>query len=1151
MGSLKFDQIRLSGFKSFVEPTEFKIQEGLTGIVGPNGCGKSNLLEAIRWVMGANSAKAMRGGIMDDVIFSGTQGRPGRNMADVTLYIDNSARIAPPAFNDDDRLEVTRIIKKGGGSKYKVNGKTVRAKDVQLLFADASTGANSPALVRQGQINELISAKPSNRRRILEEAAGISGLHSRRHEAELRLRAAENNLERLDDVLQQIESQLLSLRRQSRQATRYKRLAGEINEYKALLWMKRWDVALATLSATEEEFKACEITVQDTAKLAASLTSKVSEIAAELEPKREEQIIAAAVFGRLNAAKDALANDEEAAKGEVQKLKAQIENLTSDLEREQAIIEDAGDALKLLGAEHTALSAAEDKSSDIEAAQDEAAKAIEARTIIEQQYNELTRKAADQNARRDSAQRELTNAGQRLSRINLELEQAKEQLERLTANGAAHSNQNLFEAALADHGGALETARKKEASLQDRRTEAETNEREMRETMSEAKSALAELKAEQKALSDLLRRGRGDAAWTPVLDNIDVRSGYEKALIAAFGDDLDAALGGDAPLRWDGAEAPNAPLPKGAQNLADFVKAPNELAASLSQIGLIKQSDGHLASALLPGQRLVSIEGDMWRWDGYTANADAPSPAALKLEQQNRLAVVERGCEASEQKYAAAQQRWNAARETRQSCESAAKDARRALPDLERAERAAQAALSSFQTDIARESAQRQAQQDKIERLELDKKETQKRRDEAQTFADNLSESGALDSELTDLDAALREARARADEASAAFRSLSNQAAARTARLAAIGKEQADWTRRNEQAGTRIITLKGRLEGTQASYEAAISGPDQFTERRTRLFAELEAAEARRAAALDGLSETEARLKEAENQARDADNAASRAREARAAAEARNIAAIERREETTARILETMNCEPLELKSHLGEIDPESKLSETDIERKLERLTRERENMGAVNLRADEEAEEQEVRLAAMNDERADLIAAIARLREGIDELNTEGRQRLLAAFDTVNESFGRLFTTLFGGGHASLALTESDDPLEAGLEVMVSPPGKKLGSMSLMSGGEQALTATALIFAVFLSNPAPICVLDEVDAPLDDANVDRYCNLLDEMTKSTKTRFITITHNPVTMARMDRLFGVTMAEKGVSTLLSVDLNSAEKMTAS
>jgi len=361
-----------------------------------------------------------------------------------------------------------------------------------------------------------------------------------------------------------------------------------------------------------------------------------------------------------------------------------------------------------------------------------------------------------------------------------------------------------------------------------------------------------------------------------------------------------------------------------------------------------------------------------------------------------------------------------------------------------------------------------------------------------------------------------------ADEASAQYRSLKNESEARAARLKAVEAERANWSRRSENAGKRVATLENRKSAVSMSLAAATDGPDQFIERRTKLFADLSAAEARRSSAADVLSQAERETADAVQAARTAETAAGTAREARAASHARLTAAQERIGETKARVNETLNCEPSELKSHLGELSAESGLSENDIERKLERLNKEREKMGGVNLRADEEAVEQEERLAAMIAEREDLVAAIARLREGIDELNTEGRQRLLAAFDKVNTHFGRLFTTLFGGGEAALALTESDDPLQAGLEVMARPPGKSLKAMSLLSGGEQALTATALIFAVFLSNPAPVCVLDEVDAPLDDANVGRYCDLLDDMKKHTNTKFIAITHNPVTMSRME-----------------------------
>ncbi|RKQ70974.1 condensin subunit Smc [Litorimonas taeanensis] len=1148
MGSLVFNQIKLAGFKSFVEPTDFHIEPGLTGIVGPNGCGKSNLLEAIRWVMGANSAKAMRAAGMDDVIFNGTKTRPGRNQAHVTLTIDNSARIAPPAFNDDDILEVMRIIKKGGGSKYKINGKTVRAKDVQLLFADASTGANSPALVRQGQISELIAAKPSNRRRILEEAAGISGLHTRRHEAELRLRAAETNLNRLDDIIGQIEGQLLSLRRQSRQATRYKRLAGEINEYKALLWLKRWISAIDTLAAATENSTECENRVADTATKASELTRRAAELSALLEPKREEQIIAAAVLGRLNAAKEALESDEEAAGAEIKKLESQIKDLAADLERETGIVNDANDAEALLKLEFQKLSAVADTSAALDAAADAASEAIKARTSLETDYNELTRQAADQNARRESAGRELSQAQDRLDRVLRERENTQDRLAGMSQDGG--SSGNLFAAGARDALNALEAARDEEQKLAKALSETEEADQVAREDLAKSRQVLSGLSGEKTALERMLARAQA-GTFEPALNQCKAEPGYEQALAAALGEDLDAAIGGTANLRWGGAKPSDQALPAQAKPLSDYVKAPTELTARLSQIGVVDAGDiDSLRAELKPGQRLVTLEGQVSRWDGFEMAAGAETSAAVKLKQQNRLAEITREITSAENKVESNQTLFDAAREKRNAAQEAVRLARRALPDLERAERAAGAALSQYETDIARATAERKSLEDRLERLDSEIKELTAQRDSAKTNFDGLNEVEDFSGQQAALSEKLTEARNIADEASAAYRSLKNETEARASRLKAVEKERADWARRSETAKKRVEQLQTRETAAKTTLSAATDGPDKFADRRTKLFSELKAAEDRRTAASDSLAIAETELREAENAARDAEQAHSAAREARAGAEARKVAAQERIAETKARINETLSCEPSELNEHLGDLSPESNLSENDIEKKLDRLSVEREKMGGVNLRADEEAVEQEERLTAMNDERQDLIAAIARLREGIDELNQEGRERLLKAFDVVNSHFGRLFTTLFGGGEASLALTESDDPLEAGLEVMARPPGKSLKAMSLLSGGEQALTATALIFAVFLSNPAPVCVLDEVDAPLDDANVARYCDLLDDMKQHTNTKFIAITHNPVTMSRMDRLFGVTMAEQGVSQLLSIQLNDAEKLVA-
>ena len=1151
MGSLRFNQIELVGFKSFVEPTVFEMKPGLTGVVGPNGCGKSNLLEAIRWVMGANSAKAMRGKAMDDVIFSGTKTRPARNQASVTLTIDNTARIAPSMFNDEEILEVSRTITRGAGSKYVVNGKTVRAKDVQLLFADASTGANSPALVRQGQISELIAAKPENRRRILEEAAGISGLHTRRHEAELRLRAAEANLERLEDVLAQIESQLLSLRRQSRQAARFKRIAGEIHEYRALLWLKRWQSALETLSGNEDSLKQAEARVQDLTSTVTRLSTEVAEIAVKLEPLREEQIVAAAICGRLNAAKEALEEDAQAAKTEIGKLEARLKFLHGDIEREQGIITDAETALERLQTELEDLQSAKDVSAALESAQAQAEKAVRQRQNLETQVQDLRTKIAKATASHEAAIRDVERLESQKQRLEADLESAKTALSNLEEEARFGTADNLFAASLERAAKALKDAKEAEQQANLAREQAEREEREHYDILNNIRQKYAEYEAEFKALSALVNTARGEANGTGVLEHIKAEPGYEAALAAALGDDLDASLDTNTPLHWQGAKTPDQALPEGLPVLADFVQAPDELKARLNQIGIVETREGQrLAKSLHPGQRLVSRQGDVWRWDGFVASRDVIPAAAVRLENKNRLAEIERELATLKTQLGEAETRWKEAKDVRQIKQEEARAARAQIPALEEEDRKARAALSAFEMERARRAEQKSALTDRLNRLETEHTAIIAALEEAKARLETCQPDAAAEQEIGELQARLEQARAEADEAGARYLSLKNERDARAARLQSVEQEIRDWQARAAQARQRITSLEGRLSETETALQAANDSPDEFTRRRQKILAELSEAETRRNNASDALVEIETALREAEARLKTAEGDLGQAREARAAAEARLVSAQERKQEIQARIHETLSCEPHELKDKLEDLSPESKMAEHDIERKLERLVRERENLGSVNLRADEEAVEQEERLAAMTDEKQDLLAAIAKLREGIESLNAEGRQRLLDAFDTVNAHFGQLFTTLFGGGHASLNLSESDDPLEAGLEILVSPPGKRLGNMSLMSGGEQALTATALIFAVFLSNPAPICVLDEVDAPLDDANVERYCNLLDEMVKQTETKFIAITHNPVTMARMDRLFGVTMAEQGVSQLLSIDLGTAERLTA-
>jgi chromosome segregation protein len=1145
---MQFQRLKLSGFKSFVDPTEFRIEAGVTGIVGPNGCGKSNLLEALRWVMGANSAKAMRAGGMDEVIFAGSGGRPSRNHAEVALTIDNAARRAPAAFNEHPVIEVVRRIDRGSGSTYRINGREVRARDVQLLFADASTGSNSPALVRQGQISELIAAKPQNRRLILEEAAGVSGLHSRRHEAELRLRAAEANLARLEDVARELETTLNRLKREARAAERYKKLSAEIRALQGAVLYARWAEARAAAERLTAEAAAAVRAVEETARAAAAATTRAATAEEAIKPLREAETIAAAVLHKLAIDKDRLDREHEAHAAEIARLEAELERLGADRAREGHIVEDADAALARLAEDlaglEAAIAGAPERLPELETA---AREAEAARAAADAEVERLAAEAAAQEAQARAAAHRVEEAQGRVSRTRRALDQAKGEREALNAAASPQAAQAQAEleaaqAALAGARAAFETA-------EDERAKAMEAEGTAREAARKSEEQLGRLTAEARALAQLVAQARR-GGFAPAIDSVAPDRGYEAALAAALGDDLDASLDKKAPAHWGGREAAAPAWPKGVRGLAEVVKAPPALAARLAFTGLVDRAEGDaLQGSLAPGARLVSKEGDLWRWDGFVARAEAPKPAAVRLEQKTRLAEVETEIEKLQPKADAARAAQKAAAERLRLAEEALRAARREPPLAEQKAAAARANLERFEREAARREAQAGSLDELIRRFEAELSEHEQALAAATEAAQPQAE-GTGAAQLAAARAAAGPAREAAAAARAALELEVRERDGRARRLEQLTRERDDWTRRAGAAVKRIEALTEAETKAQADLVKAKDAPGTLETRRVALLDELALAEARRAETSDALAAADAERTDAERSLRAAESAASEAREVRASLSAHAEAAQTRLAEVTEQIRETARMEPAELARKLSDEAIAVPSNAEGIETHLYNLERQREAIGAVNLRADEEAQEYAGRLGTMQAERADLTGAIAALRQGIDELNGEGRERLLAAFDGINSGFKALFEALFQGGQAELRLVESEDPLEAGLEIYACPPGKRLSTMSLMSGGEQALTAMALIFAVFLAQPAPICVLDEVDAPLDDANVDRFCNMLDEMRRRTETRFVVITHNPVTMARMDRLFGVTMAERGVSQLVSVDLHQAEAMAA-
>ena len=1151
---MRFTRLKLTGFKSFVDPTELLIQDGLTGVVGPNGCGKSNLLEALRWVMGENRPTAMRGGGMEDVIFAGAATRPARNFAEVSLTLDNSERLAPSGFNDSDVLDIVRRITREVGSAYKVLGKDVRARDVQMLFADASTGAHSPALVRQGQISELINAKPKNRRRILEEAAGISGLYQRRHEAELKLRSAEANLLRVDDVIEQLSNQLAQLMRQAKQAARYREIGESLRHAEGLLLFQRWQEADHACLSAEQQLKE-RILAASQSEAEVRMSTKAREAAEDaMPPLREEEAVASAILQRLNVQRDSLNEQEVQAKERIQTLENRIEQLLQDMERETGLNKDAGETIERLEWEARELAKAtegqDEKLSSAQAAAQDAAGVLQDR---EAEVSEKTEDVARLAARHQSAQRLFDDMKKTVERSEASAVAARQSAEEAEEK-LSHVAQLLDEARTRSETAAAAAAQAEQAlaTIEQARSDTQSREADARAERSEAEGETNAIRAEVTALAKLVERDTAEGGQ--IIDRLQVEKGFEKALGAALADDLRAPeVDVDGPTGWAvlPAYGQDQQLPDGVTALSQHVSVPDVLGRRMGQIGLVDADDGNRLQPLLkPGQRLVSTEGDVWRWDGFRAWAeDAPSSAALRLQQLNRLEELKQLLERATVRMEAAQKAHESLNDLLAEQSSTEREARDARRDADREVGEAARFMSRAEADRDMARGRIETLKLAVERHEEEANVAIRQRNEAENALKSLGDLEAARDEIEDLRMTVEAARMTMMTKRSTFDEVRREGEARTRRSQEVTKELSGWRHRLETAEKRSAELFERKGQAEEELATAVAAPTEIAAQRDALGQAIEDAERRRQAAADRLAIGETQVREAMNKERDLERAASEAREVRAAAEARTEAAREAVQAAKDRIQEVLETTPEALLENLN-TDAERMPPSDQVEAEVNRLKRQRDALGAVNLRAEEDAREVEHEHAQLLNEKTDLEAAIKALRGGIASLNREGRERLLTAFEQVNENFGNLFKHLFGGGEANLVLVESEDPLDAGLEIMCQPPGKKLATLSLLSGGEQTLTALALIFAVFLANPAPICVLDEVDAPLDDANVTRFCDLLDEMCRRTDTRFLIITHHAVTMARMDRLFGVTMQEQGVSQLVSVDLKKAEQLVA-
>jgi chromosome segregation protein len=1094
---LDFKKLRISNFKSFVDPVEVNINEGLTGVVGPNGCGKSNLVEALRWVMGETSYKSMRTDAMDDVIFSGTENRPARNFAEVSLILDNKDRNAPNDYNKEDNIEIIRRIERESGSAYRVNGKDIRARDIQMFFADVSTGARSPSLVRQGQIDELISQKPEQRRKILEEAAGISGFHVRRHEAELRLNAANNNIDRLDDVLKELSSQIRSLRKQAREATRYKTLSEEIRNAQAVVLAVKLELINEELDDSNKKYNDAKKNHQDTINSLSRINTEEIQLVDELKPLKEKSASDAAKFQRLIIEMEGLDKELMRQEQRIIELDDFILSTSSQLERENEILIDLKNSLSAYSNTEEKIK----KKSQIQIQIDENLSLLKAN-------NEKINNFSSKYSQKENLEKITDNNKEIIDSILSQIKREKDYHDSLINLSKSENN--------------LDSLSQKDNQIRELINK-KTDELNQNESLI---NNIVDLYSQKNVLEKLL--GSSLDVKNSLIDKLEVEPGFENALDALLGDELYYSVDNDQPIHWEylGDFSEELSLPKNCEPLSSFIKGSNVVNRRLRQTGLVKKEDGQkLMSDLNFGQRLVSKEGDLWRWDGLVVSSSSSSSAVKRLQQRNKLDEINQSIKDFEIKH----------------------------EDIEKLRKKSsdiQESITNSKIELDRVNTQIDAKEDNAEKIIKSKNELSILNNKLEEFNsesnDNLKQLAEIKSSIDSFEiefGGIEKLRKIGEEYQETITTLKID----LDRISTEIESKGDIEKKIPQAIDLISSLEERIQNYKNEKNNYTSLPEEIDKKKNTLNSLIEKARLEKLASEDKLTDLENKINSMRSKQRDVVEQEAQHRESEARLETLLQNNREKKDEIISQIdrdLKLNNNQLLEL-VNFSEDNPRP--DEITAEQNFERFKNEREVLGGVNLRADDELEEVQDRFDETKSEREDLDAAISKLKKGISGLNQESRERMKLAFNEVNEKFQNVFKKLFGGGHAELNFVDSDDPLEAGLEMLAQPPGKKLKSMESLSGGEKALTAISLIFAVFLTNPSPICVLDEVDAPLDDANVERFCDLIEDMSKSVNTRFLIITHHALTMSRMDRLFGVTMQEKGISKLVSVDLKTAEK----
>jgi chromosome segregation protein len=1139
---MKFQSVRISGFKSFLEPTEIQMNRGLTGVVGPNGCGKSNIVEAIKWIMGENSARQMRGDGMDDVIFSGTDERPSRNFAEVSIKLDNSEKKAPAIFNHYDEIEITRKIEREKGSVYRVNGKQVRARDIQLIFADNGTGARSSGIVGQGRIAQIIDSNPEDRRVILEEAANIKGLHSRRHEAELKLKGASDNLDRLSDIEQTYKEQLIELEKQGRKAARYRSVGERIRKAEATLFFNLMNNAKKEANDLDIQLKNANENVSQGQIKVAEHTKSQLHLANKTPDLKKDEAEKAAILQTFNITKIKLDEEKSSAQNALQNIINQINLINNDIVRESEIKEDAKKSLStLLTEEKNLREDTENFSTKITKATDLVKKLRSISDAANDKLSTITSEIYSIKSDKSDLEKRIKNLKQKievtqnqLANFNIEDDKNRFKLDKekiINLKKLIQENNQLNDGYKVE----LEKLEKLETRL-----------------VEEKNTAVFEfnkVNLEFDSLSTLL--GRDTLNSNTLEKTIGNINNLEEAIGSVLGETLLAPILSDDQStenatywRDDFKTISTASLPESVIPIVTKITKSSILDTALKGVGIVdnKEIAFKLQKELTFGQALTTPSGGLWRWDGFVQPQGVQNSYSERLQQIARLRLLQNKIPSLKEKQSLSEKRL-------EECFNNIKKYKDDLANL-------QVKLSS----LISESNELELQNTKVESKLLSSEALIKElKNTERVSVEELSELEKEFNNSLNLPSLLAEelkVRNNADQsrneltdAMAAEQQIKSEESFKSRNLIQLGHQKENWKVREEEAKTRLISLEDRLKASQDEKNRLSTLPESFEKKEAELNIKIQEAILNRNTATDQLVKNETSLNDADKLLREAEKAVSTLREEMIKIEALLNLSKAKIQNIEDRVFEKLKIKSTELDKFINTKEEDQPIKSIEIlEKTLQRLLNERETLGAVNLRAEDEMNEMLNKIEVMSKERVDLEEAIAKLRSGIFELNKEGRQRLKESFEEVNENFKQLFQKLFGGGNAELRLVGNEDPLQAGLEVLASPPGKKMQLLSLLSGGEQALTAISLIFSVFLCNPAPICILDEVDAPLDDTNVGRFCDLLNQIVDETNTYFMVITHHRLTMAKMDRLFGVTMEQRGISKLVSVDLEQASRI---